>query len=336
MNVSRAFGHKGTAVLVITSRLQPSAFSFADSAGVAVFKFDENGLETVIERTGATWLEKRFVERQLVGEQQTARSLKFSGYQKNRYFSSVSGFIQTLLGEPPASSETSSERDDRSLPFIPRGEINKKSQDLLDRSGYIMGPVDLERICEIVSVQVERSDALYVTHNDLEILGAANFNSRKIKIYKHSNQNRERFTLAHEIGHFWLRHDVYLRNEIVLAADLKLEASEEAAENYDRLEIQANIFASCILMPDRVFRNKLGDYRNELEIRDRFHGALFVDDQMQNRADYHEVLSRLSGYFGCSKQAVQIKLKTLDLLIDHRKESRRVEEWRSLGWTGPD
>lgn len=119
MNVSRAFGHKGTAVLVITSRLQPSAFSFADSAGVAVFKFDENGLETVIERTGTTWLEKRFVERQLVGEQHAARSLKFSGYQNKQYFSSVSDFIQTLLGEPPASKETTSERDYQSLPFIP-------------------------------------------------------------------------------------------------------------------------------------------------------------------------------------------------------------------------
>jgi len=334
-NVSRAFGHKGTAVLVITSRLQPSAFSFADSAGVAVFKFDESGLETVIERTGATWLENRFVQRQLVGEHTATKSLKFSGYQNKQYFSSVGGFIQKLVGEPSASRETTSDKDDQSLPFIPRSEINRKSQELLDRAGYIMGPVDLEKICEIVSVQVEHSDAPYIANDDVEVLGAANFNSRTIKIYQHSNQKRERFTLAHEIGHFWLQHDVYLRNEIVLAADIKLEGSEESAANYERLEIQANIFASCILMPDHVFKNKLDDYRKELDIRDRFHGALFVDGQMQNLADYHVVLSRLSDYFGCSKQAVEIKLKTLNLLIDHRKVSRRLEDWQPLGRTGP-
>lgn len=333
-NVHRAFGHKGTAVLVMTSRLQTGALSFASSVGIAVVKYDEMGLETALERTGTPWLEKNFVRQQLVGKQTSAKSLKFSGYHNEQYFSSVMSLIQSLALDPSASSEVPPDGFNHEIQIISRAEINRKSQELLDHTSYIMGPVDLEQICNFISVNVEYPEDYYITSDEAEVLGTANFDSRKITIYQHSNQKRKRFTLAHEIGHFWLGHEKYLRSENVLAADIKRDSSEEYSFNYEILEIQANIFASCLLMKDNVFKNKLIEYRQKLEIRDRFHGALYVDDQVQNRTDYHAILSLLSDYFECSKQAVEIKLKTLNLLEDRRSTPTVPKGWQLLGQSG--
>ncbi|WP_366524139.1 ImmA/IrrE family metallo-endopeptidase [uncultured Ruegeria sp.] len=44
-------------------------------------------------------------------------------------------------------------------------------------------------------------------------VGSANFSTRSIETYRNDDTNRERFTIAHETGHFCLKHDRYLRSE---------------------------------------------------------------------------------------------------------------------------
>jgi Zn-dependent peptidase ImmA (M78 family) len=90
--------------------------------------------------------------------------------------------------------------------------------------------------------------------------------------------------------------------------------------NYERLEIQANIFASDLLLPAQMFRMKIDEYRRYLGIVDKGHGYIFVDDQPCNYELYIPLLSALSSYFEVSKRAVEIKLKRMGLLKDQRRK----------------
>nr|WP_305147469.1 ImmA/IrrE family metallo-endopeptidase [Butyricicoccus faecihominis] len=58
---------------------------------------------------------------------------------------------------------------------------------------------------------------------------------------------RDRFTLAHEIGHFFMHRDV----------DLALSRIDERNDvpAYRKSEWQANTFASALMMPDHIIKN---------------------------------------------------------------------------------
>lgn len=60
----------------------------------------------------------------------------------------------------------------------------------------------------------------------------------------------ERFTLAHELGHHFLRHSKYMNGEYCDIADLKLDSSSTfEMDDLRRMDWQANYFASCLLLP---------------------------------------------------------------------------------------
>ena len=66
---------------------------------------------------------------------------------------------------------------------------------------------------------------------------------------------RTRFTIAHELGHFFL----HLRDSAKLVDDevnlYRLQSSPDAEESGKRRrEIQANLFAAALLMPERQVR----------------------------------------------------------------------------------
>jgi len=158
----------------------------------------------------------------------------------------------------------------------------------------------------------------------MEILGSANFDRQEIVINAHGNITRERFTLGHEIGHFFLKHQVYLASESVIESDLRIVSEREGSFNYERLELQANLFASNLILPDEIFVRKTAEFRRLLGITDRGHGYIFVDDQPYNYQVYEQLLTQLLTYFEVSKQAIQYKLQNLGMLTDQR--SRRASQ----------
>lgn len=56
---------------------------------------------------------------------------------------------------------------------------------------------------------------------------------------------RKRFAIAHELGHFELHHD----SQLVICSDEDMYAWNRSKSQ----EIEANEFASCILMPETIF-----------------------------------------------------------------------------------
>ena len=71
------------------------------------------------------------------------------------------------------------------------------------------------------------------------------------------DSQRGRFTLAHELGHYFIdSHRTALKHGL-----LKPHPSRYNRNKHKLIEREADYFASCILMPEKRFRNDCGRYR---------------------------------------------------------------------------
>ena len=68
------------------------------------------------------------------------------------------------------------------------------------------------------------------------------------------HRNRQRFTLAHELGHFILHHD----DPTIFVDDALIHfRGEDVTESSDICEMEANAFAGALLMPEKMLRQDL-------------------------------------------------------------------------------
>lgn len=106
---------------------------------------------------------------------------------------------------------------------------------------------------------------------------------------------RKRFTIAHEIGHLYLRHqDQHGPHVHVDRGNFISFRNKRSEAGTDAIEIEANQFAAVLLMPTALVRHeatKLGAHR-------------LMDDQVED----------LAHRFRVSLQAMTIRLNALGLL----------------------
>jgi Zn-dependent peptidase ImmA (M78 family) len=316
MKMGQIFPDSSKGIMVVTSRLQSGAENVARSRGIGIVKFDENGLDVVAERK-ISFLNARFVKRQMLINAVGTKSLKFSAFYGGRYLSSISELLARLVLDDREIASQIGDSGHR-VPFLTLDKIRSIAEQCLTDVGYTNGAVDLEAVCRSLSIDIFYVDRDVVDVDGVPILGSANFNQRTIYINSHSRATRERFTLAHEIGHFVLGHETYLRSETIVERDLLISNEFELSESYERLEYQANNFASELMMPHNLFLQKTAEIRRDLNIKDRGHGYVYVDDQPWNIVSYNDLLSRLANYFEVSKQAIEVKFRKLQLLTDDR------------------
>lgn len=140
---------------------------------------------------------------------------------------------------------------------------------------------------------------------------------------------RWRFTVAHESGHIVLHKELLQSHQIEeLCDDDNIVASNDITDSlmdqeYKRLEIQANKFASCFLMPmlPLAYHFTLSKDRNNIRLP-----WLFLDDQPCNIADCENVFSDLSAIFGVSKESIKYRL----INVKFCKEGRRADKIGNL------
>lgn len=92
------------------------------------------------------------------------------------------------------------------------------------------------------------------------------------------SENRQRFTIAHELGHFELAHGSRKRDS----------AAEFNMYNFDPIEVEANRFAAELLMPEAAVRHYVQ------------HGNISI--------------SELARTFAVSEVAMKYRLKNLGIL----------------------
>lgn len=316
--LERIFRHAAKGIVVTKSRLQSGADAIATNRRLGIAKFDATGIDVLADRMGGSWTEAPFVQRQMYADPRISKALKFSALRNAKYYSTFQELLSALCAEAEGIEVQKGSKQPAAVPFLPEKDIRKAAERALAKINYEDQRVDLLALCSAMNLTVSHSNYEVADAADNPILGTANFSTRSIQINRHGNPNRERFTLAHEIGHFYLGHDTLLKSETLVKQDLFTGLSDEVEFNYARLETQANLFASYLLMPESQFFNGVSALRQQLRMNDKGFGYIFVDDQECNYRPYNQILAALSDYFGVSKKAAEIRLKRAGRVTDKR------------------
>lgn len=75
-----------------------------------------------------------------------------------------------------------------------------------------------------------------------------------IVVNANHHPNRQRFTIAHELGHYFLHRKL---SSVFFDESLLFFRDEKSAQGTKFQEIEANTFAAELLMPEKVLREKL-------------------------------------------------------------------------------
>src|SRR2546422_5292813 len=131
---------------------------------------------------------------------------------------------------------------------IRKKHIRTVVEQLLMKNAITSAPVPLEQLTEALGVEVRCTPAeerlsgflLRESGTDRAIIG----------VNEAQHPHRQRFTIAHELGHLLLHtgQDIYVdeRSETGLKINLR---DEEARTGTQPEEIEANLFAAELLMP---------------------------------------------------------------------------------------
>lgn len=173
-----------------------------------------------------------------------------------------------------------------------KAEVRQRSQDLLNEYGDAVDPIDappvpVEKIAKWLGAQIVYRPL------DAELSGMISIRESVpiIGVNSQHHPNRQRFTIAHELGHLALHRDAIEDRVHVDKKFRVLMRDSNAASGVERMEIEANLFAAEFLMP--------------LPLLDPLLGRHDIDDD--------KPLERLARQFRVSKQALEYRIRHLAL-----------------------
>lgn len=133
----------------------------------------------------------------------------------------------------------------------------KRAEELLERFGIDSYPVDVVAIAELLGIKVVANDmdgavsGFLRSKNGITVIGVNEKNHIK----------RQRFTIAHEIGHFALHLDESSSTFIDKSSTSAVfNRDNESSKGIHDIEIQANAFAAALIMPEKLVRDSLKKY----------------------------------------------------------------------------
>jgi Zn-dependent peptidase ImmA (M78 family) len=248
------------------------------------------------------------------------------------------------------------------VPYIADETIERDAEDLLAqfaraRKVEVRAPIPIEDIVEKhLKLRVEFDDLhrlLGVPRGsgmESDIFGAIWLETGEIVIdqsldpeERPAMEGRYRFTLGHEGGGHWRLHGPLIqanRSQESLFGDTRQPTVVcRSSQAKERVELQANLHSSCLLMPRKlvlqVWRDRFGDDNPRvLRRKDRMVVTCHVDDEIAaavrsfDQARDDEVLEHFSRPFAqqfmVSPVAMRVRLEKLGLLL------REVSRQRSL------
>lgn len=125
-----------------------------------------------------------------------------------------------------------------------------------------------------------------------------------------ANIGRRNFTIAHELGHYFLNH-IEEKQEL---CEFNSNISEENLVS-NRIEQEANHFASCFLMPEEKIKGAfLGMLSNSKFIKDNNKDFLVVSKKNPSSIRVWKYISNeLTKRYGVSESALKYRLLNLKL-----------------------
>lgn len=167
-----------------------------------------------------------------------------------------------------------------------------KAKEILKSFDISKCPVPVEKIAKKLGAKIRYSpmdnedlSGMIFMKDDIPIIG--------VNALHHPN--RQRFTIAHEIGHLVLHKHIFENSVHVDTKFFALKRDQKSTTGTDDIEIQANAFASELLMPEQVVENMI----------DEVFGSDVFDIESA------DMLDKLASKFKVSKDAMQFRLMRL-------------------------
>lgn len=136
-----------------------------------------------------------------------------------------------------------------------------EAQAILAQFKITKPPVPLEKIARGLGAHIrfsplddEISGMIYIKSN-VPIIGVNSLH----------RPNRQRFTIAHEIGHLVMHRDLMSREVHVDKQFQILRRDNNSATGSERIEIQANQFAAALTMPEELLRQAIGPHPIDID-----------------------------------------------------------------------
>ena len=248
------------------------------------------------------------------------------------------------------------------VPYLAEEAIERNAEALLTEFAHVRDvviepPIPIEDIMEKylkLGIEFDDTHRLFgIPRTDLsqgpDILGAIFFDEKRVVVDESldpeeypNKEGRYRFTLAHEGGGHWRLHRSLYARDPAQAAQFGGSSVPSvicrSSQTKERVEWQANFYASCLLMPRNLvfqaWKREFGDleprelieisggpedYDREIEEIDPEVKQL-LREKMSSLRDPAEMLSEeivrpLAEQFGVSPIAMRIRLEKLGLLI---------------------
>ncbi len=193
---------------------------------------------------------------------------------------------------------------DISIPFLDEDIIENKANQFRDKFWNNIVPIDIVKIIELkMKIDIIPLPGLQKLC-DVDALITSDWKNIYVDNDNYMDdryENRLRFSLSHEIGHYVLHKNIYSSFEIKNFKDFYNFMDKFSDKQYSYLEVQANKFANYLLIP----REKLILERDEIiksnsEIKN-------IDIKIINPY----IATNLSNIFGVSNKAMEIALNDI-------------------------
>lgn len=137
----------------------------------------------------------------------------------------------------------------------------KKAVELLTKGGVASAPVPVEQLAKLAGAAI-RYEPFSGDDNLSGMVHRQPDGTAVIGVNSLHAETRQRFTIAHEIGHLLLHHDEQLHVDSSFPIGFRTVASSRAE---DPKEIEANQFAAELLMPSALLTEDLKGRGLDLE-----------------------------------------------------------------------
>jgi len=173
-----------------------------------------------------------------------------------------------------------------------RKRIKRIVRQLLDEHSVIAGPIDVVYLAKALNIEIRLRDFA----KDMSGFAYQKGGEKVIGVNASDSPLRQRFTIAHELGHIYLdpRDDLNVDKNFVLKYRNGL-----SSQGIDLKEMEANYFAAELLMPEDLLKEDIEAYKKE------YGGFDFEDD---------ELVRLLAGKYRVSGHAMSVRLASLHYL----------------------
>lgn len=309
--------HNTKGIVVTTQSFQKSALSIAKKEGIALIRLNSsNEIQWINYRRSSNNNINKFENEQELTNEKCLNEpfICLIGDKKITNFADL--FLEFSIIDHFNDSEEFIE-----IPFVTHDRLNHIVDKLFKNNVYEGSTLNFDKLTNFLAPRYNVKFEFDLIDQE-NYLGKIEFNPLTIKISNKArvDKNRWRFTLAHEIGHLIL-HSPILKERLVEKKDnensliLKYSTS---SKHTDKLEIQANLFASYLLLPENILIPRMQKIFTQFRIHKK---QLYLDSQPVNQKEVFEILSILSKEFEASIETIKLRLIKLNLLIDNTDNS---------------